>query len=237
MKAALAIILFACVAGSMAADHTQFLGDLVKQGQAVAQTVFAQLQQQLLAAVQQALGGLQSLVGSMGGRFDLDFSALLNQFKPLVSQLVNGALGQVLGSLGSLGGLAGLLGSGRAEFNLGEVFNQLLQQLQATATHIGQQVLNTGLAAILGGLGSLSGSRVFGDIFDALKQHFNTAVSAANVALSGALGGLTQLGSDLVASTKPHLQSLQEQLLNHGLNALGTISESISNIHGSITGN
>jgi len=230
MKAALAIILFACVAGSMAADHTQLLGDLVKQGQAVAQTVFQNLQQRLQEAVQQALGGLKSLVGSLGGRFDFNFDALLSQFGPLVSQLVNGALRQVLGSI------TGLVG-GRSSLDLGEVFKQLLQQLQATATHVGQQVLNTGLASVLGALGNLGGSRIFGDIFDTLKQHFNTAVSAANGALQGALGGLAQLGSDLVASSKPHFQSLQEQLVNHGLNALGSISESISNIHGSITGN
>jgi len=227
MKAALAIILFACVAGSMAADHTQLLGELVKQGQNVAQTVFQNLQQQLLNAVKQAVGSLHSLLGSLGGRFDFDFNAILDQFKPFVSQLVSGALGQVLGSL------SGLIG-GRAELNLGEMFSQLLQQLQAQVTQVGQHLLNQGLSAVLGGLG---GSRIIKDLFATLQEHFGNAVTAAQGALQGALGGLTQLGSSLLDASKPHFQQLQEQLLGHGLSALGSISESIKNVHGSITGN
>jgi len=215
----------------MAADQTQFLGDLVKQGQAVAQTVFAQLQKQLQEAVQKALGGLQSLVGSFGGRFDFDFSQIASLLKPAVDQLLNGALGQVLG------GLQSLLGGSRSSLDLGGLFKDLLQQLQTQVTQVGQHLLNQGLAAVLGGLGSLSGSRVFAGIFDTLKEHFNTAVTAANGALQGALGGLTQLGSSLLDASKPHFQQLQEQLLGHGLNVLGSISETVSNLHGSIIGN
>jgi len=231
MKAALAIIFFACVAGSMAADRTQFLGQLVEQGQAVAQTVFGHLQQQLLKAVEQAVGKLQSLVGSLGGRFDLgfDFNNILSLLKPAVNGLLNDALSKVLG------GLSGLIG-GRASFDFGGAFSELLQQLQATVAQVGQHVLNQGLAAVLGGLGSLGGSRVFGDIFESLKQQFGAAVTAAQGALQGAVGGLTQLGSSLFEASKPHFQQLQEQLVGHGLNALGSLSETITNLHGSITG-
>jgi hypothetical protein len=103
MKAALALVFFACIAGSMASS--QSIGQqLLAQGQAVAQTIFAQLQQTVMGLVQQAVGQLSSLVGSLGGRFDFDFAAIINQFKPLVDQFISQALGQVLG------GLSGLIG-------------------------------------------------------------------------------------------------------------------------------
>ncbi|CAF4646410.1 unnamed protein product, partial [Rotaria sp. Silwood1] len=46
MKAALALIFFACVAGSMASDaRSQFVDQLVQEGQVIAQTVLTHLQQ------------------------------------------------------------------------------------------------------------------------------------------------------------------------------------------------
>ena len=105
MKAAIALIFFACFAGSMAADTNQFLAGLLQQGQAVAQTVIAQLQQQVLQLVQQAVGQLSALVGSLG-RFDFDFNAIINQFKPILDGLLSQALGQVTNVLqGLIGGM------------------------------------------------------------------------------------------------------------------------------------
>ncbi|CAF3051041.1 unnamed protein product, partial [Rotaria sp. Silwood2] len=44
MKAALALIFFACVAGSMASDaRSQFVDQLVQEGQAIASTVLTHL--------------------------------------------------------------------------------------------------------------------------------------------------------------------------------------------------
>jgi hypothetical protein len=81
-----------------------FFDQLLAQGEVVAQSIFAQLQQTVLALVQQAVGQLSSLVGSIGGRFDFDFNALINQLNSVFSQFANGALGQILG------GLSGLIG-------------------------------------------------------------------------------------------------------------------------------
>jgi len=107
MKAALALVFFACIAGSMASNsRAGFLTEIQGQLQVVAQSVFAQLQQSILGFVQQAVGGLQSLVGTIGGRFDFNFQALVDQFKPLLEQLAGQALAQVLGGLqGILGGM------------------------------------------------------------------------------------------------------------------------------------
>ena len=79
MKAALALVFFACIAGSMASTNPgQIIEQLVQQGQVVAQTVLSQLQQQILNLVQNAVGQLSTLVGSIG-RFDIDFNQIVNQ--------------------------------------------------------------------------------------------------------------------------------------------------------------
>ena len=49
--------------------------------------------------------------------------------------------------------------------DINAIFTEFLQGIQGAVTGIGQHVLNEGLAAILGGLGSLGGSRAIGDIF------------------------------------------------------------------------
>jgi len=226
MKAALALIFFACVAGSMASDaHNNFLSQLAQQGQAVAQTVFNQLQQQILALAQQAIGQISTLVGSFG-RFDLNISTILDQLKALLATHANQALVQVLGSL------QGLMG-GRAGIDLAAIFSAFLAEITPAVTGLGQHFLNQGLASVLGGLG---GSRAIGDIFAALSQQVGAAVTAAQGALTGALGGLQNLGSTLLDASKPHWTNLQEQLVGHGLNVLGSISETVNNLHGSITG-
>ena len=103
MKAVLALVFFACIAGSMASAPAQIVGQIVQQGTAVAQAVFGQLQAQISQFITQALGGLSSLVGSLGGRFD--FNQILTQLQEVASTLVQSALGQVLGGLvGMIGG-------------------------------------------------------------------------------------------------------------------------------------
>jgi len=113
MKAALALVFFACIAGSMASTARAGIFDqLLAQGEVLAQGIFGQLQQSVLGFVQQALGQIQSLVGSIGGRFDFGsiFSGLLDQFKPLLEQLANQALSTVLGGLsGIIGGMFNFL--------------------------------------------------------------------------------------------------------------------------------
>jgi len=231
MKAALALIFFACVAGSMASDaRSQFIDQLVQQGQVVAQTVLSQLQQQILSLVQQAVGQISSLVGSIG-RFDLGINVneIVGQFKPILTGLINQALTQVLG------GLQGLIG-GRASINLNAIFAEFIQQITHPITQIGQHLVNQGLASVLGGLGSLGGSRALSDIFAALQQQIGAVVANAQNAISGALTNVSALGSSLLDASKPHWEQLQEQLVGHGLNVLGSVSESINNLHGSVTG-
>jgi len=228
MKAAIALIFFACVAGSMASDvRGQIFGQLVQQGQAAAQSILGELHKQILGLVQSTVGQLSSLVGSIGGRFD--FNSIVDQFKPLL----NGLLGQVLGQV--VGSLSGLIG-GRASIDLGAIFKDFVEQLKAPVVGLGQHFLNQGLAAVLGGLGSLGGSRGISDLFTSLQQQIGAAASVAQAALSGVLGNLSALGSNLLDASKPHWTNLQEQLVGHGLNVLGSISESISNVHGAITG-
>ncbi|CAF1217714.1 unnamed protein product [Rotaria sordida] len=228
MKAALALIFFACVAGSMASsDRDQFFGQLVQEGQVMAQTVFTYLQNQILGFVQHAFGELSSLVASVG-RFDFNFNTILDQVKPLIAGLVNQALSSVLGSL------SGLIG-GRAGFDLAAIFSGFVSEISSAVQGIGEHLLNQGLAAVLGGLGSFGG-RGIGDIFTGLQAQIGAAVTAAQGMLQGVVGGLTTLGSTLLDASKPHWEQLQEQLVGHGLNVLGSLSETINNLHGSITG-
>ena len=101
MKAALAIIFFACVAGSMAADaRLQIVDQLLAQGQGIAQQIFSQLQATILATIQSAVGQISAAIG---GRFDL--SGLVDQIKPILEQLAGQALSQVLGSLSGIFGM------------------------------------------------------------------------------------------------------------------------------------
>jgi hypothetical protein len=225
MKAALALIFFACVAGSMASDaRSQFVDQLVQQGQAVAQSVLSQLQQQVLSLVQNALGQVTSLIGSFG-RVDI-INALLEQFKPALANVVNTVLIQVAGKL------QGLFG-GRASLNLGEIFNSFLQEIMTPIKELGGHFLNQGIASVLGGL---SGSRGINDIWSALQNQVSGAVTVAQGVLNGALSNLSALGSNIIDASKPHWEQLQEQLVGHGLNVLGSISETVNNLHGSITG-
>jgi len=70
----------------------------------------------------------------------------------------------------------------------------------------------------------------------ALQSQINSAVSAAQGILSGAVNDITALGTTILDTSKPHWQQLQEQLVGHGLNVLGSTSETINNVHGSIIG-
>ncbi|CCO36179.1 hypothetical protein RSOLAG1IB_11755 [Rhizoctonia solani AG-1 IB] len=67
-------------------------------------------------------------------------------------------------------------------------------------------------------------TRAIGDIFGGLSAQVGAAVTAAQGALTGALGGLQALGSQILNASKPHWEQLQEQLVGHGLNVLGFLS-------------
>jgi len=229
MKAALALVFLACIAGSMASDsRAEIVSQLIGQGQTIVTAVISQLQQQIMGFVQQAIGQLTSLVGSIGGRIDLSsLTGVFGQLQALLPQIGNQLLSQLLG------GLTGLI-SGGACIDISAIFGEFLASIQGSLAGIGSSLLNQGLGAVLGGLG---GSRaLFGDIFATLQGHISTAVGAAQGAIGGALSSLSGLGASLIDSGKPHWEQLQEQLLGHGLNVLGSISETINNLHGSVAG-
>ena len=232
MKAALALIFFACFAGTMATDaRIQLLDQLAQQGQGIAQAIFGQVQQQILALAQQAFGQITSLIGSFGGRFDFDFGSLLGGLESFIAPLANQAIQSLLS------GLTGFLsGSARALPEFGPIFSQFFNQIQGHLVGIGQHLLNQGLASVLGGLGNLAGSRAFTDIFSNFTSQLTGVWNVAQGALSGAFGNLANLGSNILDASKPHWEQLQEQLIGHGLNALGSLSETIGNLHGTITG-
>jgi hypothetical protein len=236
MKAVLALVFFACIAGSMATNtRGDFLNQLITEGQAVAQTVLGLLQQQILAAAQGAAAQISQLLASLGAPARLDINALL---APLLSALqgqINGLLGQVLQ------GISGLIGGigGRAELNLGAHFTNFWQSIEQSILGLGQHFLNQGLSAVLGGLGGLGGRGIFdgiGGILASLSEQASALINGAQTAITGVVGNLVTIGSGILDASKPHWEQLQEQLVGHGLNVLGSLSETINNLHGSITG-
>ncbi|CAF1466565.1 unnamed protein product [Rotaria sordida] len=235
MKAALAVIFFACIAGSMATNPAQVLGEMVAQGQSLINTIVNQVKQQALGLAQQVLGQLSSVVSSLAGRSNpaLNIQSLINAALGTLTGVLNNAAAQALGQLnGLLSNVSGLFGGGRG-IDLGNIFSEFLQSIQGAATGLGQHLLNQGLAAVLGGLG---GARAFNDIFASLSQQFANIVGTAQAAISGVVGNIVQVGSGLLDASKPHWEQLQEQLVGHGLNVLGSLSETINNLHGTITG-
>jgi hypothetical protein len=107
MKAALALIFFACIAGSMAESPLQ---GLLQQGQGIVATIVGTLQGQIQQILHQALGGLSGLLGSIGGRFD--FNSIFDAVKPMISQAFNQLLGSLNGGLVNLiGGIGGMWNS------------------------------------------------------------------------------------------------------------------------------
>ena len=106
MKAALALIFFACVAGSMAQNP---LEGLIQQGQGIIATVVGTLQSQIQQILQGAFGQLTSLLGSSGARFDFNFNNILNLVQPLIQNAINQLTGSLSGNLVNLiGGLGGM---------------------------------------------------------------------------------------------------------------------------------
>ncbi|CAM2715980.1 unnamed protein product [Rotaria socialis] len=227
MKAALAILFFTCIAGSMASDLSTLLNLATQQGQGIIQSVLANLQQTLMGLLSNGVGQLTTLIGSIGGRFDIDFNQIFSQLTSSLPTLVNSLLAQLVGSLPSL--LSGI----RA-LDIGAIFGDFWNQISGSVAGIGQHLLNQGLSAVLGSLSG--GSRAFGDFWSSLTEQLSGAVSVAQGAIQGALGNLAAIGSGIIDASKPHFQQLQEQLVGHGLNALGSLSETINNLHGSIVG-
>ncbi|CAF1490995.1 unnamed protein product [Adineta steineri] len=225
MKAAIALIFFACVAGSMATDaRGQMLDQLLSQGQVVMQSTMSILQAHLSTIASQALGQLTGLLASIGGRFDM--SAMLATFQPLLAQAANALLGQLMGSL------SGLIG-GRIFGDISAMFTDFLGQITTPLLAIGQNLLSQGLSAVVG---SLAGSRFLGDFMSQISSSMAAAVATAQGVISQTVSSLSGVLSNIVDASKPHLADLQNQMLGHGMNVLGSLSETVNNLHGSLVG-
>ncbi|CAF1419878.1 unnamed protein product, partial [Adineta steineri] len=204
MKAAIALIFFACVAGSMATDaRGQMLDQLLSQGQVVMQSTMSILQAHLSTIVSQALGQLTGLLASIGGRFDI--STIFAQFQPLLASAAQGLLDQLMGSL------SGLMG-GRIFGDISAMFTEFLGQITTPLLAIGQTLLNQGLSAVVG---SLAGSRFLGDFMSQISSSMAAAVATAQGVISQTVSSLGGVLSNIVDASKPHLADLQNQLMGH----------------------
>ncbi|CAM4965287.1 unnamed protein product [Rotaria socialis] len=146
---------------------------------------------QVLTLIQHAIGQLSSLIGSISR---IDFNAIINQFKPILSELINQALATMLG--------------GRASIDIAAALNGFLEEVTKPLLGIGQHFLNQRLAAVLGGLGSLGRARAISDLFATLSQQIGNAVTVAQGVLTGALDSLVSLGSNILDASKPHWEHL-----------------------------
>ncbi|CAF4326495.1 unnamed protein product, partial [Adineta steineri] len=199
MKAAIALIFFACVAGSMATDaRGQMMDQLLAQGQVLMQSTVGILQAQLSGIVSQALGQLSGLFAQLGGRFDM--SAILNLVTPMLTQAASGLLGNLMASL------QGLIG-GRIFGDISAMFTDFLSQITTPLAGIGQALLNQGLSAVLS---SMAGSRFLGDFMSQITSQMTAAVSAAQNVISTAVSGLSGVLSGVLDASKPHLADLQK---------------------------
>jgi len=220
------IIFFACFGACMATESRLAIFDsLFQQAQQMGATILNILSQQVLELAHQASLQLQQIAGSMG-RFDL--MAVLS---PMLNQLLSGLTQQVAGLLGGLN--LGSIFGGRVSINIGQIFQDFLAQVTPAITGLGQHFLNQGLSAVLGAIG---GGRIFGDLLSGLSAQISGLVSTAQNALTGIVGNITSLAGQVLDASKPHWESLQEQLVGHGLNVLNSLGNTINDLHGSITG-
>jgi len=220
------IILFACFGACMAESRLAIFDSLIQQAQQMGATILNLASQEIMALAQQVAQQMQAIAQSLGGRFNFDILAFIRPLLDNVMQQVQ----QVLGSLN----LVSLLG-GRAGFNIGSIFNDFIAQISPAITGLGQHFLNQGLSAVLGAIGGIGG-RGFGDLFAGISSQFSTLISGAQNALTGIVGNITSLAGQVLDASKPHWESLQEQLVGHGLNVLNSLGNTINDLHGSITG-
>jgi len=222
------IIFFACFGACMATDaRAQFLDTIVVQGQQMVQTVLNMFSQQVMALAQQVSQQLQQLTSSLGGKgsFDNVIASLQQMIKPLLSQLLTSVVGQF--NLSSIFGGRGIFDT------IKEQFQQFLAQVSGPILGIGQHFVNQGLSAVLG---AVSGGRIFGELLSGLTSQLSALVSGAQTAVTGIMGNLQGIVGNVIDASKPHLAQLQEQLIGHGLNVLNSIGNTVTDLHGSLTG-
>ncbi|CAF3968904.1 unnamed protein product [Adineta steineri] len=229
MKAAIALIFFACVAGSMAADaRGEFMNQLTATGSQFITAALTSLQGSMSAFLTQILGGANQLIGTLGGRFDL-LNDMLASLQGMVGQMVPQLLASLLGNLTSMIGSRGFMDDVTA------MFSQFASSVSGAVMGMGQHLMNQGLSAVLGGLAG-GRANMFSDMLASISTTFNTMIGQASTAVSGVVTGLQGAAAGILATAQPHWEDLQQQLLGHGMNVLGSVSETINNMHGSLVG-
>jgi len=222
------IIFFACFGACMATDaRVQFIDTVVAQAQQMAATVLNMFSQQVLALAQQISQQLQQIASAAGGRGMFD--GVLAQLQQLVGPLLNQVISGVLGSFN----LGSILGGGRA--GIASLFSEWFSGIQGHLLGIGQHFVNQGLSAVLGAVGGMGG-RGFGDLLSSITSQFSGIVSNVQNVLGGIMTNVQGIVGNVIDASKPHIAQLQEQLIGHGLNVLNSIGNTVTDLHGSLTG-
>ncbi|CAF3953185.1 unnamed protein product [Adineta steineri] len=234
MKSAIALIFFACIAGSMANNIGQiFMGQVQQHASSLFGNVMVSVQEALAGLLAGFAGQANQLIGTLGGRF-FDFQAILNQalsqVQQQVTQLVPSVLTGLMGSLNSL-----ISGSRGAFDDFQAILSGFYESIQGSLAGLGNHLLNQGLSAVLGGLAGRQ-SRIFGDLFASLQESVSGMLSQAGNMMTGVMAGLQGAAAGILSTAQPHWEDLQQQLLGHGMNVLGSVSETINNMHGSLVG-
>jgi len=226
------IIFFACFGACMATDaRVQFIDTIMSQAQQMASTVLNMFSQQVLALAQQVSQQLHQLTASLGGKgmFDGVLNQALAQLQqlagPLLQQLVNGVLGSF--------NVASIFGNGRA--GVMDMFTEWFAGIQGALMGIGSHLVNQGLSAVLGAVGGMGG-RGFADLLSSITSQFSGLVSGVQGALGGIMTNVQGIVGNVIDASKPHIAQLQEQLIGHGLNVLNSIGNTVTDLHGSLTG-
>jgi hypothetical protein len=219
------IIFFACFGACMANDGRLAIFDsLIQQAQQIGITILNIASQEIMALAQQVAQQMQTIAAAIGGRFNFDIMAFI---KPLLDNLLAQGM-QLLSSFN----LASILG--RAKFDFGQIFSDFYNQIAPAITGLGQHFLNQGLSAVLGAIGGIGG-RGFGDLFAGIGAQFSNLLNGAQSALSGVVSNISNIATQVLDASKPHWESLQEQLIGHGLNVLNSLGNTINDLHGTIT--
>jgi phage-related protein len=229
----LLVVLLVCVASSYA--QTLDFSGILDQIVPLAQDAIQQ-------AINQALG---QLAGLLGGKRGVDFDAVFNQVQNYLQN--NGAqLQQTVADLWSqygsqLQSLVGSLGkrsnvhkiealSAQLKGDLTDAFNQLLDQALGHLTDIATNLANLGLATIVS---SLNGKKRFLESLG-LGDAFNSILDGLTSTVTNVTSSVTDIYGQLVDAVTPHVQDLQDQLINHGLNAAQSLLDTLANISGTI---
>lgn len=243
----LAVVLMVCVASTygqlLGLDFTGLVDSLSNLGPLVDTTVHGlinnlinQLQTSLAGGITLPIGKralvphVQNLIQQLQGNLNLSAGSLSSTINNILSQFQS-QVSQFLGQLGSPSARSALQKAAvQAKGEITDAFNELLNQALGHLTDIATSLANVGLASILG---SLSGKRGLLDTLG-LTDAFNNITSTLAGHINNITGSLTDLATGVVGAVQPHFENLQNELINHGLNAAQSLVNTLSGINSSL---